>query len=165
MKLFYTPQLIRKRINESEQASAKPQKKYVRIRNIDLEKKAFSKSLEKLDKENVPQKGNFSIMKSSTRSESREALAPTNGPGFQRQLARHSYYVRDLHTKALLSSKTILVDMFVAASVDDVKLLDFYLRVGQLPVDAADKRGWRAIHHACLENDQIIVHLNFAKNG
>ena len=56
MKLFYTPQLIRKRINESEAASAKPQQKYVRIRNIDLEKKAFSKSLEKLDKENVPQK-------------------------------------------------------------------------------------------------------------
>ena len=56
MKLFYTPQLIRKRINESEHASAKPQQKYVRIRNIHLEKKAFSKSLEKLDKENVPQK-------------------------------------------------------------------------------------------------------------
>ena len=57
MKLFYTPQLIRKRINESDSAtSAKPGVRYVRIRNIDLEKKAFSKSLEKLDKENFPQK-------------------------------------------------------------------------------------------------------------
>lgn len=165
MKLFYTPQLIRKRINESEHASAKPQQKYVRIRNIDLEKKAFSKSLEKLDKENVPQKGNFSIMKSSTKSESREALAPTNGSGFQRQLARHSYYVRDLHTKALLNSKTILVDMFVAASVGDVKLLDFYLRVGQLPVDAADNRGWRAIHHACLHAQTDVVAMLVQKGA
>lgn len=40
--------------------------------------------------------------------------------------------------------------MFVAASVGDAPLLDFYLRVGSLSVDAADARGWRAIHHGSL---------------
>ena len=41
-----------------------------------------------------------------------------------------SYYSKDLKTSALLASKSIMVDMFVAASVGDAALVDFYLRLG-----------------------------------
>ena len=50
--------------------------------------------------------------------------------------------------------KTILTDLFVAASIGDAPQVDYFLRVEELSVDAADQRGWRPLHHASLHGQE-----------
>ena len=52
--------------------------------------------------------------------------------------------------------KTILTDLFVAASIGDTPQVDYFLRVEELSVDAADQRGWRPLHHAALHGQERL---------
>lgn len=62
-------------------------------------------------------------------------------------------------SKSTKKTKTILTELFVAASIGDAPAVDFFLRIVGVAVDAADQRGWRPIHHASLHGQTKVVEL------
>ena len=62
-------------------------------------------------------------------------------------------------SKSSKKTKTVLTELFVAASIGDAPAVDFYLRIVGIAVDASDVRGWRPIHHAALHGQTKVVEL------
>ena len=57
--------------------------------------------------------------------------------------------------------KNKVTELGVAASIGDLSAVDYFLKVCGLSVDAADERGWRAIHHAALHGDRSAIFTIF----
>ena len=53
--------------------------------------------------------------------------------------------------------KNKVTELGVAASIGDLSAVDYFLKVCGLSVDAADERGWRAIHHAALHGHRSAL--------
>jgi len=149
MRRFYTPQLRRKRFDDFGDA----------ITTYTIIDKGSSYWNTPLPPVSPTMNGRKAKAKSTSESHSFASSSPKAvSTAFPRALSQ-SFYSKDLNTRALLASKSIMSDMFIAASVGDAALVDFYLKVGSLNVDAADSRGWRAIHHASLHGQAKVVEL------
>ena len=68
-------------------------------------------------------------------------------------------FCRKFSCKIIKRPKNKVTELGVAASIGDLSAVDYFLKVCGLSVDAADERGWRAIHHAALHGQQKVVDL------